>query len=71
MIGKGSQKRKNDMGFIILEFICKFIFGFVPGMLFASLLFRIQDRIQLYLDRKQELKALASEIEKVKKDGTI
>ncbi len=59
------------MGFIILEFICKFIFGFVPGMLFAFLLFRIQDRIQLYFDRKRELRSLASEIEKVKKDGTI
>lgn len=59
------------MGFIILEFICKFIFGFVPGMLFAYLLFRIQDRIQLYIDRRRELKALATEIEKVKKDGTI
>ncbi len=55
----------------ILETIAKFLYGFIPGMGFAFLLFKIQDRIQLYIDRRRELKALAAEVAKDKKDGTI
>ncbi len=56
---------------LILEAIAKFVYGFVPGMLFAMLLFKTQDMVQLYIDKKRGAKASASETAKEKKDGII